>query len=164
MNQSPKIFYLVRHALATHSKYGYGRKKFTASILSEGMPAIQRLAVSLKDVHNSINVSSEIVRCKETSALISQITSKKFTFDKRLDENKNGETIGEIRKRVRDFLRDIYNLPQTNIIICTHGVIIAAIKNLLVYDKFVTKQLHDFPLTGELMIIEGKTVKTINFN
>jgi len=163
MNQSHKTFYLFRHGLATHSKYGYGRKILTVSILPEGIPAIKRLADALKDIPNSIQKSSEFVRCRETSSIITQATGKIFEGDARLNE-KYHEKIYEVRMRVRDFLNEVMSLPQQNIIICTHGVIISAIKNLLVHNKFVTKHLHNFPQTGELMIVEEKRVKIINFN
>ena len=162
MNLS-KTFYLVRHGLATHSKYGYGKRKLTAPMLPEGRVAINKLAVELKKVGESVNISSEIIRCRETSAIITEITGKIFTYDKRLNEDYH-ETIKEIRERVQSFLNMAITFPQQNIIICTHGAIIAAIKNLLIHNTFVTNQLHDFPQTGELVIIKDKTVKTINFN
>lgn len=163
MNQSHKTFYLFRHGLATHSKYGYGRKILTVSILPEGIPAIKRLAEALKYIPNSIQKSSEFVRCKETGTIITQATGKVFESDERLNE-KYHEKIYDVRVRVIDFLDEVIHLPQQNIIVCTHGVIISAIKNLLIHNKFVTKHLHDFPQTGELMIIEEKGVKIINFN
>ena len=163
MNQS-KNLYLVRHALATHSKRGYGKRRFTASILPEGIPAIMKMAHVLKDIGNSVNISSEVIRCRETSAIISRISGKKFIFDKRLNEGGYKETGEEIRERVHHFLNDMSHFSQTNMIICTHGKIIAAIKNLILNGTFLTKDLYDYPLTGKLIIIKGKTVKTINFN
>ncbi len=157
MNQS-KTFYLVRHGLATHSLHGYGKRKMTASILKEGIPAIKKVATALKKVGESTNISSEIIRCRETSAIITEITGKKFTYDKRLNED-NNESIGDIRKRVQDFINDAFKLPQHNIIICTHGIVIAAIKNLLINKKFVTRNILDYPTTGTLVIIEGNETK-----
>ena len=162
MNQ-PKTFYLVRHGLATFSLHGYGKRKLTAPLLPEGITAIKKLAVELKNVGESANISSEIIRCRETSAIIAEITGKEFSFDKRLNEEYH-ETIKEIRDRVQSLLDEVVALPQSNIILCTHGAIIAAIKNLLIKNKFVTSQQHDFPQTGELVIINDKTVNTINFN
>jgi len=162
MNPS-KTFYIVRHGLATHSTHGYGKRKLTAPILPEGRIAINKLAVELKNIGESANISSEIIRCRETSGIITEITGKKFTYDKRLNEDYH-ETVRDIRERVMSFLKDAMKFPQHNIIVCTHGIIIAAIKNLLINDKFVTSQHHDFPQTGTLLIIEGKTAKTINFN
>lgn len=162
MNQS-KTYFLFRHGLATHSKYGYGKKILSASILPEGVPAVERIAERLKEVSTSANISSEITRCKETSAIITRITGKEFSFDKRLNE-KYHESIGQIRERVQDFLQDVSQLPQQNVVICTHGTIIAAIQNLVLQGKFVTRHLSDYPQTGELVIIEGGRARIINFN
>lgn len=161
--KQPKTFYLVRHGLATHSKRGYGIHKLTTGLLPEGRPAIKRLAEALKDVKESVNISSEIIRCRETSTIISEIIGKNFTFDRRLNENYH-ETIGQIRARVVAFMDDLQKYPQNNVIICTHGVIIAAIKNLLVNGKFVTSQIADHPLTGELMVIDDKRIQVTSFN
>jgi broad specificity phosphatase PhoE len=164
MNQS-KIFYLVRHGLATHSTHGYGKRKLTAALLPEGVPAIQKMAQFLKTVPTSTNISSEIIRCRETSAIIEGVTGKKFIFDARLNEDYH-ETIGELRTRVHSFLDSVFKSSHTHIIVCTHGVIVSAIKNLLVNGAFVTRHMrtYDYPQTGELMIIEGKNIRLINFN
>lgn len=162
MNQS-KTLYLVRHGLSTHSKRGYGKRKLTTPLLPEGRPAIYRLAETLKDIRDSFQVSSEIIRCRETSAIITEVTNKKFVFDSRLNEDYH-ETIGQVRSRVESFLDDIDTHPQSSAIICTHGVIIAAIKNLLLHGKFVTGQETDHPLTGELWMIKGKSLVVKSFN
>ncbi len=162
MNQI-KTYYLVRHGIATHSTHGYGKRKLTAPILPEAIPMIRRLAESLKAVGESINISSEIIRCRETSAIITEITGKKFTYDKRLNEDYH-EMVGDIRDRVKAFLDVVIQAPQKNVIVCTHGIVISAIKNLLTRNKFVTSDYLDYPPTGTLMIIEGKEVRTINFN
>lgn len=158
-----KTFYLVRHGIATHSKRGYGKRKLTAALLPEAVPVIERLAQALISVPNSANFSSEIIRCRETSAIITRITGKSFILDSRINEDYH-ETIGEIRTRVERFLSHIETLPEEHIIICTHGAIIAAIKNLLINKKFVSKQKYDYPNTGELLIYEGEKVRIINFN
>jgi broad specificity phosphatase PhoE len=162
MTQS-KIYYLFRHGLATHCKYGYGKKIVTAHILPEGIPAVQRIGNFLSPIQDSAQYSSEFIRCRETSAIITEQSKKEFIFDARLNE-KHHETIGDIRTRVSSFLKYINTKPQSNIIICTHGTIIAAIKNLLIENTFVTRQLHDFPKTGEVVIIEKGKVKIISFN
>jgi broad specificity phosphatase PhoE len=162
MNHSDKTFYLVRHGIATHKK-SYGTRKLTASILPESIPVIKRLAEALIDVPDSANFSSEIIRCRETSAIITEITKKQFIFDARLNEVFYARA-KEIRERVRSFLNDMLILPQKNIIVCTHGVVISAIKNLTINDSFGLKDFNDYPLSGELMIIEGKDIKVKSFN
>ena len=158
-----KTFYLVRHGIATHGKRGYGKRKLIAPILPEAIPVIERLAQALVSVPNSANFSSEIIRCRETSAIINRITGKSFIFDSRLNEAAH-PTVQEIRERVGRVLNDMMTLPQGNIIICTHGIVIAALKNLITQGKFVTKHQTDYPLSGELMIIENSKVKIISFN
>lgn len=158
-----KILYLFRHGLATHSRRGYGKEIVTARILPEGTPPIKKIGEKLKKMQNCRYFSSEVSRCRETSEIISEITGNTFMYDRRLNE-KYKETIGEVRTRVSHFLSDVSRYPQQNIIICTHGVILAAIKNLLLNGSFVTKHLTDFPMTGELMIISGKEKKILDFN
>lgn len=158
-----KTFYLVRHGIATYSKRGYGKRKLTAPILPEAIPLIKKLAHHLHSIPESHNVSSEIIRCRQTSQIITQITGKTFIFDKRLNEDYH-ETVAEVRVRVESFLKEMELISQHHIIICTHGAIIAAIKNLLIHKKFVTRMLLDYPQPGELLIIEGMNVRTINFN
>ncbi len=164
MNQYNKTFYIFRHALATHSKHGYGKGRFTTGILPEGVPATERMATHLKKVGESANISSEVIRCRETSEIIARIAGKEFTFDKRLNESGFTETIDGVRERAQDFLNDVCHFPQSDILICSHGKIVAALKNLLIHDKFVTKDLYDYPLTGELLVIKDGKIKTLNFN
>ncbi len=159
---SSKTFYLIRHGIATHSKRGYGSKKFTAPILPEAIPSIMRLATFLKTVPTSANFSSEIIRCRETSAIITQITGKQFVFDARLNEE-NGEGVKLISTRVRSFLCEVIHRPEKDILICTHGVIIAAIKNILLTDKFPTTKFYDYCLPGELIILNKNSTSLLDF-
>jgi len=158
-----KTLYLVRHGIATHSAHGYGKRKLTAPLLPEAEPVIQRLARSLIGVTNSCNVSSEIIRCRQTSAIITKETGKQFIYDSRLNEDYH-ETVGAIKARVTSFLNDIDKVSEDTIIICTHGIIIAAIKNLVINNSFVTSQRLDYPQPGELLIIKRGAVEEINFN
>lgn len=158
-----KTMYLFRHGLATHSRRGYGRWIVSTHILPEGIPPIKKMGEKLKEIQDCKCFSSEFPRCRETSEIVSGITGNTYIFDSRLNE-KYKETIGEVRTRVSHFLSDVSGYPQQNIIICTHGVILAAIKNLLLNGSFVTRHLTDFPMTGELMIISGKEKKILDFN
>lgn len=163
MTLSNKTYYIFRHGLATHSKYGYGKAIITAHILPEGIPAIKKIGEWLSTVPDSLNVSSEFIRCKETSDIVSAISGKQFARDSRLNE-KHNETIPEVRERVKSLLDELESQSKHHIVICTHGTIIAALKNLLLLNTFVTKMHYDYPQPGVLLIIEGNTVKTINFN
>lgn len=163
MTQSSKTFYIFRHGLATHSKYGYGKKIITARILPEGVPAIQKMGEHLRSVPDSLNLTSEFIRCRETSEIVGVATSKVFSPDSRLNE-KHHEDIQSVRARVESLLSDIEKQKKQIILICTHGTIITAIKNLLINGKFVTRMLGDYPQPGELMIIDKGKVNVINFN
>lgn len=158
-----KNIYLVRHGLATLSKWGYGRKKLTADLLPQGEIAIERIAGYLKDIPNSYNISSDLPRCKHTAEIISRITGKSFCFDKRLTEYYH-ETFTDLKTRVFDLLEDLSTRPEKNVIICTHGSVIAAIKHLIIENKFVRTHYLDYPKTGELAIIQNKEYREIDFN
>ena len=158
-----KNFYLFRHGLATKSLIGYGDKILTATLLPEGVPPIERMAEFLKDIPSDFNVSSEFLRCQQTTKIISDITNKKFVRDVRLNEYYN-ESFEEFRTRVKNFLQEIETQPYKNIIICTHGAVVAALKNLITKNSFYIFQQFTFPKTGVLMIIKNNTIEEIDFN
>lgn len=158
-----RTLYLFRHALATKSLFGYGDKILTAEILPEGIPPIERMADFLKTVPSDFNVCSEIKRCQQTAAIVTKRAKKEFIFDKRLNEYYK-ESFGQLRDRVKDFLRDIEVTKHKDILICTHGAVVTAIKNLILKNKFTMFQLYDYPKTGVLLIINGKSIKEIDFN
>lgn len=157
-----KTFYIFRHGLATHSKYGYGKKIVTAPILPEGIAAIEKMAKFFKTVQRSVNYSSEFLRCRQTVKIISLDSQKKFIFDNRLNEQHH-ETFSETRVRVAEFLTSIPP-SASHILICSHGGIVAALKHLITDKKHLWKYRHDYPHTGELLIINKNRVKIISFN
>lgn len=160
-----KTIYLLRHGLATHSKHGYGRKIIDATLLPEGIASTKKIAEYLKDKATDYNVSSEFIRCRETAEIIESITGKKFIFDKRLNENWNNssETFEEFKKRMLDFVDEIRKSPYENILICTHGRVIAAIKNYIIIKEFNKSMVSDFPDCGTLAILKEKSFEVIDF-
>lgn len=158
-----KNLYLFRHGLATHSTTGYGNKIVSAEILPKGIKAIKKLAYFLKDIDTDINISSEFIRCRQTVKVIEDVTNKKFQFDKRLNE-KYKEKFDDFKKRVISFLDNIIKINNKDIVICTHGIVIAAIKNLIINNKFDFEDRYDFPQTGELVIIKDNKFEKIDFN
>ena len=158
-----KTFYLFRHGLATHSHFGYGDKIVTAEILPVGIPPIERMATFLKDIPSDYNVSSEFLRCQQTTKIISDITKKQFVRDPRLNEYYN-ESFGEFRTRVKSFLQEIEAKPYKDIIICTHAAVIAALKNLITNNSFYIFQQFTYPKTGVLMIIKNNNIEKMDFN
>ncbi|MCL5970043.1 MAG: histidine phosphatase family protein [Patescibacteria group bacterium] len=160
-----KSFYIFRHGetFYTKNKEDYGKEILTADIIEEGKPALKHLANYLKNTKNSYNVSSAIPRCKSTVKIISEITGKNFVFDERLNEYAY-ESFEEFNNRINDFLNDISKAQQQNIVICTHGACIAALKYLAITKNFSIEQVEDFPDPGVLLIIKGNNIEEINFN
>ena len=158
-----KTIYLVRHGLSTLSKHGYGKRKLTADLLPQGEPAVERIARYLEDVPESLNISSDLPRCRHTAAIITRITGKLFTFDKRLSEYYH-ETFTEFKSRIYDVLKDLSAAPEQNLIICTHGSVIAGITYFIMEHKFIYKNLYDYPKEGELLLIQNQKSRKLSFN
>jgi len=163
MTETNKNLYLFRHSLATKSTRGYGKKILSADILPEGIASIKKLALFLKDITDTEFFSSKIKRCRQTTKIITKITHKKFQFDRRLNEYYH-ERFSDFKNRVKDFLESLVTSDHQNIVVCTHGMVIAGIKHFILENKFIWKNKLDYPQTGELVILENKTIRLINFN
>ncbi len=161
-----KTFYLVRHGLATHSTTGYGDKVYTAELLPEGIASIERLAAYLQTVPTDMNASSELIRCRQTAAIITKATAKTFVFDSRLNEYWPGskEPFILFHDRIQNFLDELKTKKEKQILIVTHGAGIAAIKSFVLKKNFAISQLFDYPKTGALVIIKEGNIETIDFN
>jgi broad specificity phosphatase PhoE len=166
-----KTYYIFRHALATYSTTGYGEGIVNAHILPEGVLPIQKMAEYLKHVITDYNVSSELTRCTETTAIINDIGGKLFVTDPRLnefslEENYSHESFEEFRGRLLSFLREVQeDVTLVNILICTHGAVIAGLKHILLNGTFTVEDHHDFPAPGQLFIIHGNgTTEIKDFN
>lgn len=158
-----KTFYIFRHGLSTKSLFGYGDKIVTAELLPEGRPPIEKMAKYLKKINTDFNVRSEFIRCQQTAEVVTKETNKQFLTDKRLNEY-NEESFTELRSRAKKFLQDIEKSECKNILICTHGAVIAALKNLILKDKFTIFQLYDYPKTGVLIKIKDNKIEEFDFN
>lgn len=158
-----KTLFLVRHGLSTLNKRGYGRKKLTANLLPQGVIESEKVALYLKSIPDSYNISSEIPRCKQTAEIITRITGKSFHFDKRLTEFYH-ETFTDFKKRITSFLEDLSLIAEKNIIICTHAAVIVAIKYLITENKFIFKNLSDEPLEGEVIVVKNKSFEKVSFS
>ena len=160
MNQT---FYILRHGLAVKPGEEYGSRTFTAGLIPEGKPAIKKIAEYLKDKPTDINASSSVLRCKESAEIIEGITGKKFVYDKRLYEF-HAESFGSVEKRVKSFFDEVTHKNYKNILICTHGAIIGALKSLILTGNMTANSVLDFPDSGVLLKIKDKRVEEINFN
>lgn len=162
-----KTLYLFRHGLtaAIKERRTYGDDLLSAEILPEGKPVIERIGMYLKAVPKSKNYSSEFRRCRQTVEIIENISAKEFIFDKRLNEFQTGipETQVQFLARMDSFYLDIQLVSEDDIIICTHGAVIAAILNL---SRFGTAEFVEpyYPDPGILLIVRGEEIKQIDFN
>jgi broad specificity phosphatase PhoE len=159
---SNKTFYIIRHGQTFATKYhtGYGWKVFSADILEEGKPELERLGRYLKSVKTDYNVSSKIKRCRQTVQIISQNSGKTFSFDKRLNEFFL-ETYGNLKRRVTELLSDLESEKHQKVLICTHGAVMNVLVNLLTEQKLKLSNLFIYPDPGTLLIIESGKIRDI---
>jgi broad specificity phosphatase PhoE len=159
-------FYIFRHGetFATKAGTGYGMHIFTASILPEARPAVERLAKYLKEIKTDFHVSSEFRRCKQTAQIISEVTSKEFVYDKRVNEYFL-EPYWFLKRRIQSLLKEIELKKYKSVCVCTHGAVISAFLHILTPEKSrLPFNIFNFPPPGVLTIIESNKAKQINFN
>lgn len=162
-------FYIVRHGETKESK---SYKEYNvqsirnAPILDESKTTIVRIASFLKNVETDYNVSSPYFRCRQTVKIIEDITGKAFVFDERIGEYLlavNEETHQELVSRLKDFLQDIKDSKFKNVMICTHGGVIAALKHLIIEGEFKHEQLRDYPESSIITVIKDHRIEELNF-
>lgn len=163
MSITHPTWYLFRHALATYDKKGYGDQILTAAILKHEVAPIEKMATYLQKVKDSINVSSTLLRCKQTIDIISRGSGKIFITDKRLNEYYS-ESFEEFHQRVTQWVHDIGKIQPSAVLVCSHGAVIAGIKHTLLYGDFRENDIRDYPDCGQLLIIKHKSTKLVNFN
>lgn len=163
-------FYILRHGqtFETKTKTDYGKNIVSSDIITEGIPTIEKIGQYLKNIPSDFNVSSEFLRCQDTVKIIESISHKQFIFDKRLDEYAQEseflkESFLEFKTRVEDLLNEIKNKNYENIVICTHGGIISALKHLIVDNSLTENDLSDYPEPEVLTIIKNKEVQELSF-
>lgn len=171
-----KTYYIFRHGqtFATKAGSGYGLKIFSAPILPEAIPPLENMAKYLRKVRESSNFSSPVRRCRETVDIIRKKTGKEFLFDERLREyfifNRTSsnplfiETFGTLRSRIQSFIDHTKQVEAKNILICTHGALIAGLANLLTNGEFVRTDVNEYPSPGILLIINDEKIKQLDFN
>lgn len=121
------------------------------------------MAKFLEKVALNFNVSSEYLRCQQTTKIIMANSGLKFEKDARLNEF-GQETFSEFIKRIKDFLEEVKKNEYQTVVICTHGAVISTIKNLLIKGRMKRRELPFFPKPGILMCIEGEKIQKIDFN
>ncbi len=163
------IFYIFRHGDTFYTKNDvpYGESFESAEILPESIPAIERVGNYLKDRIENDNYTSPFKRAVQTVEIIQKITGKKFIPDERLREeglSRAQESINQLEERLRNFLMEMNNKNAQKVAVCSHGWPIAALISVITKNKVTKMDLSSFPRCGELTIIEGASVKTLDFN
>lgn len=146
--------------MATHSKTGYGSEVLTAGILPEAVPSIERLGTYLKDVKSDFNVRSEIPRCQQTADIVAKSTGQPFIADARINEYHN-ETFDEMKVRVKAFLDELQAASYETVMICSHGMIIAALSNFITTGDFDKANETNYPPPAGLFIIEDGEIEKV---
>jgi broad specificity phosphatase PhoE len=161
MTRNDKQWYIFRHGLATHSKTGYGDRILTAEVLPEGIPPVRRLATHLMPMPYDYGAVSAFLRCQQTAAIVTEITGRTFVTDERLNEA-HGETIEQVRDRVADFVESMLASPYQHLWVCTHGIVIAALKHLILEGEFLPRDQNDYIQPGELLVIRGQHASVVH--
>jgi broad specificity phosphatase PhoE len=160
--RSDQQWFIFRHGLATHSRTGYGDQVVTAEVLPEGKPAIRVLATHLITQPYDYGICSEFLRCRQTAAIVTEITGRTFVTDPRLNEQVD-EAYASVRARVRDFVREIAASPYQHVWICTHGAIIAALTHYLTVGDESRIDEGNYTQPGELRTIQDGKVDVVRF-
>lgn len=155
-------WYIFRHGLATHSKTGYGDQIVTAQVLPEGIPPVQRLARYMQPLPYDHGVRSEFLRCQQTAAIVTEITGRAFVTDVRLNEAVN-ESFESVRERVGAFVTEMQAASYEHLWVCTHGIVIAALKHWITEGDFKKRDENDYIMPGELLKIAGTTPQVVRF-
>lgn len=158
-------YYIFRHGDTwyTKNRQSYPMDNLSVEILPDGIPALKKIAYYLKEIPSDFNASSEYLRCQQSNKIVSDISGLKFKKDARLNEFSH-EEFDNLVERLESFIGEMEKKGYKNIVICTHGAVIAGLKNILVGSEYEKSELVDYPTPGVLTIIEDKIIKEIDFN
>lgn len=167
-----KTFYIFRHGatFATISGTSYGDQILTASIAQGSQAVLTRIGEYFMNIDTDVNISSPLLRCRQTAKIVGKVAGKKFIYDERISEFATTandfltEPLEAFKKRLLDLLTDINKNDFNSVLICTHGAVISGLINLIKKGDFNLEEISAYPDTGVLVIINGKEVSEINFN
>lgn len=160
-------FYIFRHGETFESKHDipYADNIEKAEILPERIPIVKKLANYIKSKEIDAYYSSTYLRCKQTSTIISEITEKDFVYDENLGEfRRERETIEIFISRVKSFFDKLKLKDYQSIAICTHGYVVAALRELITQGYVQEERLNDYPRTGVIVQAEDGKINSIDFN
>ncbi|MBI1863719.1 histidine phosphatase family protein [Candidatus Woesebacteria bacterium] len=159
--------FLLRHAetFATINsepgKEKYHDKVLTADILKSTVTPIIEISKYLKKIDTEKNLTSPVKRCRQTVEIITKHSAKKFEIDEDLREYYM-ENFESLKNRVENLVKKTNKYK--NVLICTHGAVIAGIKHLILENDFKFEDIHDYPKPGVLIIIKDKKIEEKDFN
>lgn len=158
-------YYIFRHGetYASKNNVDYGLTQYSAEILPEGIGAVRLIGEYLKSVSSDKNLTSELLRCVQTSNIIAKISGKKFEKYPLLNEYLEN-SFSEFRARVKRLVEEFETESGRTYLLCTHGAVISALKYLLTEGKYEEQNLMDYPKTGTLLIITENQVDLLDFN
>jgi broad specificity phosphatase PhoE len=134
-------------------------------ILPKSKPALIQIGKYLKDKNIDAFYTSPYLRCKQSSKIVEKEIGKKFIPNEKIRELRSDiKGFMGFKTRVRNFIKEVNDKNYKAVAVCTHGAVIAALKYLLTRGKFYYFQGVDFPKPGNLIVIEGKKIKVIDFN
>ncbi len=158
-------FYIFRHGETFNSKnqVPYPADSSQIEILAESIPTVMKMGKHLATIAADKSYSSNYLRCRQTVEIVSAETGKSFVFDQRLIEFER-ESFADFQKRIENFLAEIKQSGDRTVFICTHGAVVACLKNLLLGKNFTLNDLKDYSPTSVLTIIEDQTVRYLDFS
>lgn len=158
-------YYIFRHGetFSTRDKVPYGDKQFEAQLLPEYHEPIKRIGKYLRYTHSDYNFTSELLRCIQTSQIVSQETGKEFIKEPLLNEYTEN-TFEDFKKRMVALVEKLESRSGASYLICTHGAVISALKHLIIYNDYSLDNLMDFPRPGTLMLINNAGSEILDFN
>ncbi len=162
---SNNSYYIFRHGetFASKGNVDYGAKEYITEILPEGVPAIQQLAEYLNTIQTTRNLTSELLRCVQTSGIVAEVTGKKFERFPLLNEFLEVSFV-EFGLRMKKLVAELESKDNQTYLLCTHGAIISALKYLLTTGDYEKQNLMDYPKTGTLIVIKEAGVDLLDFN
>lgn len=166
-----KSYYLFRHGdtYETLHHLVYGKNILIAPIISEAKIYIRKMGEFLNTKSIDLLVCSEILRCRQTAEIISNIIRNPFFPDQRLNEYDpdspyTPETFAKFMARVSSLLAEFESGNFQHIAVCGHGSGIAALTNLISFGKFSEENFSDYPEPGIIWIIKNKEhIEKISF-
>lgn len=163
-NELPLLF-AFRHGVATTRLDGYGDEVETATLLPQGLAAVENLASFLAEQKVNALWVSPIKRCQQTAEIVAAATGLAVETQPLLSEYYN-ESWQDFHSRMNELLNVIRAAGQAShqagnelrLGVCTHGAVISALSHLATGREFTQWDLFDYPTPAGLRVITPESV------